>query len=1024
MNAFTLFQAIFTSRLAPWLIILFIVLFVLRDRIKKLRDAFLDWLGTKFETEVGYRRFEPRYREIIRVNHFHLKIVGIRTEEERRPEIMDAYVPIKLVPRGSSLDQALVIEQIIRGTPYTLILGDPGAGKSTLLDYLTIQYTRPSTSTKSRLNLTSLLRPIVKRTLSPCPIHVSLRRCSPANRTLLEDILDPNTEILPQAVHAQMSKNFIQRSIERGRAVLLLDGLDEVASEVVYHNVIKKVKDFIQIYTNIKVIVTCRKVGWRGGLDSFKVFTALPLDAGQQHDFVHKWYAAILQYTQFGHSIEEKDRMKAEQEANNLLDLLRFKERLRELASNPLMLALICLVHRQRRNLPRGRAELYKDCLEILLGLWDRIDKDLYQNFPTTEEKMQLLRRMAFNMHNRGIKEESRQKLETLALQFLPDIVGVSIPPAEFVRQIEERSGLLVERSIDRLAFAHLTLQEFLVVEYCRVEQKEDMKLTAISDWSAWREPVLLMCGVITDPNPFLAQLFAIQPIIAIEGLAEAEPTRLDMHLAENMVGTFIERTKQGKIDTNQAIPALVNLLSMEKNPFGQKIMTYIYTLIQQLKAEEISRLVEALSKTPTRESARIILTLLTKFDLGTLPPHSEVVLLFGLTRIGDPAIEEALFWERGKELTESQFFRVLLETMTPFATKILWERYQLQPPPSWEVFWAKAWAIRLASRDNDQVVRCVPFQMPRSVSDTLVWPYRQNDKSVLATLVKKVVDILRNYYSAAYDEPGPRLNETQVIAKYALRVQIPLILTRRIPLNSTNLSFNTHQIIDSHSWDTLRIFLNKAGQIPKPAFLRLLSLFIGVGIEILSLLLVDWSITLWPPVGNFIGFLLSLPRFWTSLPLAGQSLLVLGVVFAILILLNIFTSNGDISLEFKGIEFGLFGIFITILFPMLPYFIVIWKNNSESIEKMLGLKKILWKPFLYVLGGSMLSGLAGFLILKSRIGILPGFICAVVIAGLVFLGIFMQERARAFQKNAMVEWLQKHPQGREVLDEFAMWHN
>ena len=213
------------------------------------------------------------------------------------------------------------------------------------------------------------------------------------------------------------------------------------------------------------------------------------------------------------------------------------------------MLALICLVHRQRQNLPRGRADLYKDCLEILLGLWDRKDKDLYQKSPTTEEKMLLLRHIAFDMHSRGVKEESRQKLEELAQQFLPDVVGISIPPGEFVRQIEERSGLLVERSIDRLTFAHLTLQEFLVVEYCRVEQKEKMDLAAISDWNAWREPVLLMCGVITDPNPFLAQLFAVQPIIAIEGLVEAEPTRLDMQLAERMVDTYFERIQQGTID-------------------------------------------------------------------------------------------------------------------------------------------------------------------------------------------------------------------------------------------------------------------------------------------------------------------------------------------------------------------------------------------------------------------------------------------------------------------------------------------
>ena len=65
-------------------------------------------------------------------------------------------------------------------------------------------------------------------------------------------------------------------------------------------------------------------MGWKGGLDDFQIYTALPLDAQQQYDFVHKWYAAILQYTQFGQSIQGDQKNKAEQEANKLLDLLRF----------------------------------------------------------------------------------------------------------------------------------------------------------------------------------------------------------------------------------------------------------------------------------------------------------------------------------------------------------------------------------------------------------------------------------------------------------------------------------------------------------------------------------------------------------------------------------------------------------------------------------------------------------------------------------------------------------------------------
>ena len=111
-----------------------------------------------------------------------------------------------------------------------------------------------------------------------------------------------------------------------------------------------------------------------------------------------------------------------------------------------------------------------------------------------------------------------------------------------------------------------------------------------------------------------------------------------------------------------------------------------------------------------------------------------------------------------------------------------------------------------------------------------------------------------------------------------------------------------------------------------------------------------------------------------------------------------------------------LVGFYLLFLFAWF-----IWLDSSKTIETIMSLKKALWKEFLFVLAVCLLSGLAGFFVLKSRIGLLLGVICAIVIAALVLLGIFMNERARAFQKNAMAKWLEKHPQGREVLDEFAV---
>ena len=53
-------------------------------------------------------------------------------------------------------------------------------------------------------------------------------------------------------------------------------------------------------------------------------------------------------------------------------------ESLLRIARTPLILSLVTLVHKNRTtDLPKGRARLYRECLEILLDLWDAKDKGL-----------------------------------------------------------------------------------------------------------------------------------------------------------------------------------------------------------------------------------------------------------------------------------------------------------------------------------------------------------------------------------------------------------------------------------------------------------------------------------------------------------------------------------------------------------------------------------------------------------------------------------------------------------------------
>ena len=487
-------------------------------------------------------------------------------------------------------------------------------------------------------NMLLLFRPAEER---PIPIYMPLRRCNPERETLLDDLLAPDTGTVPAVVRSRMPKRFIERAITRGNALVLLDGLDEVADPRSYSAAVRKIAEFVRGYERTKVVVTCRKAGWSGGgLDDFRFMSTLPLDQRQQSEFVRKWYVSVRQILEYEQTSEELER-RARLKSTRLIELLRIKERLRDIASNPLILSLICLVHRRRRNLPRGRAELYEECLHILLEVWDRDDKDLDQEFPSYEQKRQLLQRIAQRMHTEKIREIDRRDLEKLVLEFLPEVGGPDEAKA-LVSQIEVRSGIITERSINRMAFAHLTLQEYLVSEYFGMQEENlFVELNNIDDWAAWREPLLLMFGDRRISKRLLQVLAQRRPPLAISGIAETDPAHLDKTLAGELVRQFIAEMHEDAGLLQDGIPPLVGLLGLEEDPFESVVEEFILALVQTGSRLQFQTLIDALCGSASVENARMLLTLVA--TEGGRKMKEAVYTSIG--RIGDVAIREAQEW-------------------------------------------------------------------------------------------------------------------------------------------------------------------------------------------------------------------------------------------------------------------------------------------------------------------------------------------------------------------------------------------
>jgi formylglycine-generating enzyme required for sulfatase activity len=575
-----------------------------------------DWLST----QIGWDplgKFEKRYLSAMRREHGDLKLIGIRTEGVAPPKLEQVYVSLRVVPphlasltqRDSQPERVLGVGVALREYSRLMVLGAPGAGKSTLLDYLTLGFAdglpqdkRQSLALKERY----------------LPIYIPLRRCATVDKTLADALVDPALKILPPDLLTQCPASFFQKRLEQGKCLVLLDGLDEVTSAPHYQAMLAKINSLVTTYPKNRFVVTCRVAGWHGGLGGdFTVLEIQDFQASDVERFVQGWYRAVLPERELrafsGTPVERQAALKraqenADGEARKLLALLATRERLGLLAANPMMLSLIAFVHYTRRDLPRGRAALYKECVEILLHLWDERDKELHlDNAPHFLQKEAVLRRIAYDFQVTGKREAPRAELETLIAQMLPTL-GSAVCASEFLRQIEQRSGLLVERAVDVLGFSHLTFQEYLTALVFKDDDGKRPELLAHRAEQEWREVILLYGGMLPRATEWLTALWQAEgalPLLAGECLAEAvqvEPTLRDQMLA----------TLNHAFRTVRDPATLWSVGQVLADVSGKDAADYFLAALDGSTSEVRQIAVRALRQAPTVQIPRIAPVLLT----------------------------------------------------------------------------------------------------------------------------------------------------------------------------------------------------------------------------------------------------------------------------------------------------------------------------------------------------------------------------------------------------------------------------
>jgi len=760
----SIFAAIDMAKIASPLL-LGVLLYIFRRWVTKILEHTFGAVFGRLHKGYRYRRYVREYARLMLERHETLHVVGLRTELEKRRPVAEAYVEQFCKPLDQSAHAVPAVERLAEPPRFTVVLGAPGAGKSTLLTHLVI-----SAATALRERSRTWFRRRKMSPLSVLPIYVPLGQCSAKNDDLLKDILDSRTAILSLAQIHNMPSGFLEYFLARGSAVALLDGIDEVDDPSARNSLYGKVNDFLERFPRAKVIVTCRTAGWRGGfLRDPQVLELAPLTPIQQVDLIYKWYRAGMRIPS-GITDSKCDEVKreVEREAGDLVTTIEQTESIRELARNPLLLSLICLVHRQKGHLPVVRAALYTECVEVLLVRWDEI-KGRAQNYIAGDSMKGLLQRIAYRMHIEGRRQIARSDLERLVGHVYPQLLQLT-NARQLVLEIERRGGIMTERSVDQLMFAHQTLQEHFLADYLLTMALDDDTIRSLST-ADWREPFRLMCGRHRNPLRLISAVCRESPILALSALADVDPVHLETPDAQEFVAGVLVRADLFR--TSECVEAVVTLLRVRSNPFGALVEKFVERAITQGGDCRLHVIVDALGNICTAASAGVLIKLLVVASCASARPHINATL----ARLQDVALREVLESERAKVLSGQQVFDFLTECTCLAATRQLWERYGLHPGPGREEKWAQAWAHRLADGAVDRVFKAIKLKHG-PVPDRSVWPYDKNADTAAAWLIYRCVEILSERYR---DRSELYIQESGTIDRCAIRVLIPMAI-RGVP--------------------------------------------------------------------------------------------------------------------------------------------------------------------------------------------------------------------------------------------------
>jgi hypothetical protein len=336
----------------------------------------------------------------------------------------------------------VAIEKILAHVTRIVILGDPGGGKSTLFSKLTHDIASGAVPSLAKRvpflvilrDYASVVRGTNRQTLAA---YVSSLCKSPYNVT-------PPDEA-------------VEYMLLNDRAVVILDGLDELLDTSLRRDVVQAVEGFAHRYPSCPLIVSSRRVGYDEAPLDHELFLRLELSEFSQSqvvEYVNKWFAldesvALIRREELAEAFARDSTFVA------------------DLRTNPLLLSLMCGIYASENYIPRNRPDVYEKCALLLFDRWDK-QRGIVAPLSFDAHVQGALRSLALYMFTNHATTEgiSRIRLISYMKDYLrerrfDDDESAENAATEFIDFCKGRAWVLTDVGAETYGFTHRTFLEY-----------------------------------------------------------------------------------------------------------------------------------------------------------------------------------------------------------------------------------------------------------------------------------------------------------------------------------------------------------------------------------------------------------------------------------------------------------------------------------------------------------------------------------------------------------------------------------